>query len=232
MSESGDGDGDGDADADEAAPRVAELWPRREHVAYFVLLGLLGVWGGQLLGSISISYLSASLYGLLTPTVPAVTLLISYALGLDRFRPCEAASWLKVVGILVSIGGAAVIVLVSPNGSAGKNNSLGLAYIIAQKTCVGAYPVLQKHMLRQWAYKPLLLATWAYVIGTTVIGLVVASGFVSPSDWAITATGAGAIVYSGLLSSFFNYGTMAWVNARTSPLVVTAFYPLQSVLQV
>jgi hypothetical protein len=37
---------DGD-DAPPPPPPPAELWPRREHFAHFVALGLLGVWGGQ-----------------------------------------------------------------------------------------------------------------------------------------------------------------------------------------
>lgn len=41
---------------------------------------------------------------------------------------------------------------------------------------------------------------------------------------------AGAILYSGILSSAFNYACMAYVNGKTSPIVVMAFYPLQSLL--
>jgi drug/metabolite transporter (DMT)-like permease len=207
-----------------------ELWPRREHGAYFVLLALLGVFGGQLCGAISISYLSASLYGLLTPTVPAFALIVGYAVGFETFRIREASSWLKLLGIAVSIGGAAVIVLLSSTGQAGKNNGLGLVYIIAQKVSLGSYPVVQKLMLTEFAYRPLLLVAWAYLIGTGLIGLTVAVAFVDESAWRISPTAAGAIVYAGVLNSFFNYSAMAFCNARTSPLVVTAFYPLQSIL--
>ena len=206
------------------------LWPRREHAGHFLLLGFLGVWGGQLLGSISISFLSASLYGLLTPTVPAATLLISYLLGLETFRPLHVASWLKVLGIAVSIAGACVIVLVSPNGSEGKNNSLGLAYIVAQKLCLGAYPVLQKHMLAHFGYPSLTLATWAYLLGSLLIMMTTSVSSTDPAGWAVSSTSLGALFYSGLLSSFFGYAAMAWVNARTSPVLVTAFYPLQSLM--
>jgi len=70
---------------------------------------------------------------------------------------------------------------------------------------------------------------WAYVIGTSVIGM---SVFVQADVlvWGLNAETFGAIVYSGVLSSFFNYWMMAYVNARTSPIIVMAFYPLQAVL--
>ena len=32
-----------------SVPR-ADFWPRREHIGDFLLLGLCGIWGGQLLG--------------------------------------------------------------------------------------------------------------------------------------------------------------------------------------
>jgi hypothetical protein len=225
------GRGSADKNAECGRPDVpVELWPRREHGSYFVALALLGVYGGQLFGALSIGYLSASLYGLLTPTVPAFGLLVSYAVGIEVFNHREASSWLKLVGIFVSIGGAAVIVLLSPTGQAGKNNALGLCYIVVQKFSLGAYPVLQKKMLKENSYAPLLLVAWAYLIGTGLIGLTVAVAFVDASAWKISATAAGAIFYAGVLNSFFNYSAMAFCNARTSPLIVTAFYPLQSIL--
>jgi len=45
--------------------------------------------------------------------------------------------------------------------------------------------------------------------------------------WEIPPAGVGAILYAGLLSSALNYSMMAWVNKRTSPVLVMAFYPLQ-----
>jgi hypothetical protein len=53
---------------------------------------------------------------------------------------------------------------------------------------------------------------------------------VTSAAWAVDGATGAAILYSGLLSSFFAYGAMAFVNARMGPITVMAFYPLQSVL--
>jgi hypothetical protein len=47
--------------------------------------------------------------------------------------------------------------------------------------------------------------------------------------WAIDVSGALALTFSGVLSTFFNYSAMAYVNKRTSSVFVMSFYPLQSV---
>jgi drug/metabolite transporter (DMT)-like permease len=222
-------------------PTGQPLVPRREHYGHIIALGLLAVFGTQLLGVLAIRNLSAAVYGFLTPTVPVVTLLVSYALGLDVFRPRELASWAKVGGIAVTLAGAVFIVgfatPVEADGDAGarghahgQTSPLGIAYIIAQKMSAGTYPLLQKHMLSRFGYGSLHLATWAYVVGTAFVGLNVATSAVSQEAWDIDATAAAGILYSGALSAFFNYAAMAWVNARTSPVTVIAFYPLQSLL--
>lgn len=44
----------------------------------------------------------------------------------------------------------------------------------------------------------------------------------------MTGWSVGAILFSGVFASFFNYSVMAWVNSRVGPLLVMTFYPVQS----
>ena len=90
---------------------------------------MLGTWGAQLMSSLTISFLSASIYGLLTPSVPIVTALVSFALGVDIFYVRSVASWTKVLGILVTVGGAVALVGFSSTISLeSKNASLGACW--------------------------------------------------------------------------------------------------------
>jgi drug/metabolite transporter (DMT)-like permease len=145
------------------APEDQQLAPRVEHWGLFVALGLLGVFS-QMLGALSISLTSALVYGLFSPSVPVVTILVSFLVGIEVFRPREVASWAKVAGILVCLGGAAAIVLLGSGGSHGSGGGGtlgGYAYLLAATVAKASYPVLQKHMLSRFGYPSLMLATWA-----------------------------------------------------------------------
>ncbi len=68
------------------------------------------------------------------------------------------------------------------------------------------------------------------MLGTLLNALNASTSAVTAAAWDIDGAAAGAILYSGLLSSFFAYAAMAYVNARMGPVTVMAFYPLQSVV--
>ena len=208
-------------------PAARRFWPRQEHWGLIIALGVLGVFGAQLLGSISLSFLSSATYGLLSPATPVFTLLVSLAVGVDTVNVRAVGSWVKLLGVLVTVGGAVVIVYFS-SSAGGTNQPIGFAFILCQKVMQGSYPVLQKWVLSRYDYPSLTLATWAYVTGTTVIAMIVLTTSTEAADWVLTPTSVGALFFSGVLSSFFNYGAMAYVNGKTSPLVTMAFYPLQS----
>ena len=145
------------------APEDRQTQPQREHWALFLALGLLGVFS-QMLGALSIKLTSALVYGLFSPTVPVFTVLVSFACGIEQWRPREAASWAKVGGLLACVGGAAVLVALGSGGShgdGGGGSALGYAYLLAAVVSKSSYPVLQKHMLSFYGYPSITLVTWA-----------------------------------------------------------------------
>ena len=208
----------------------ASVWPRREHWPHFLGLAFLGVWGSQLMSALAISNLSPAIYGLLKPTVPALTAAIAIALGMQPFSVRERASQLKVVGIAAAVGGGVLIVLASGEDHEAKNMPLGAAYMLCQVTAASSYPILQKHMLKAHGYAPLVLAAWAYLLGTGMIGTSVLVAAADAAAWQLSGAALGGILFAGVLSSFVNYAAMAWVNSVTSPVLVMASYPLQSFL--
>lgn len=212
--------------ADERGPLV----PTREHAALFGALGLIGVFS-SMFGALAISLTSGVVYGLMTPLVPCITLIVSFALGLEVFKPQEGASWVKAAGIALAVGGAVSIVALDVGGGHGGAGTLGgYMYLIAQKTGIATYPILQKRMLQTLPYASLTLAAWAYFCGGALVLLNATTSATTATAWAVTPVGAGAVLFSGVFAAFFNYAAMAWVNARLGPVLVMSFYPLQSVL--
>ena len=208
--------------------RPARPWPRAEHVGHFVLLAVTGVWGSQLMSALTIANLSAPIYGLLKPCVPVVTLALAAASGIAPFDLRTRATQLTVAGVTLAIGGGAAIVAASFADRESANALLGAGYVSLYMLCAGAYPILQKAMLRSFDYEPLVLVAWAYFIGTLMIFMSVIVVAPPASAWSVTPAGVGGLFFSGALSSFFNYFAMAWVNKRSSPVLVSAAYPLQS----
>jgi drug/metabolite transporter (DMT)-like permease len=87
--------------------------PRAEHWGHIICLAALGVWGSQLMSALAISNLSPAVYGMLKPAVPAVTMALAVALGM---QPCSArarSSQLKALGVLAAVGGAVSVVAAS-----------------------------------------------------------------------------------------------------------------------
>ena len=211
-----------------------QLLPRREHLSHFFALGLC-LWASSIMSALAISYLSPVLYALLTPTAPVVTLLLSYLLGQEVFAPLRPGSWLKCAGILASVGGATVLVLLGRSGAHGGGASPaggaglgGLAFIAAHKLAAGAYPMIQKHCLTKFAYPSLTLAAWGVAIGFGLIVMSASTSALSAAAWRVSPAAWGGIAFSGVFSSYFNYLAMAHVNSQASPLLVMSFYPLQS----
>ena len=208
-----------------ASPR---LLPRAEHFGHFFLLGILGVWGSQLMSALSIANLSAPIYGLLKPCAPVVSLLVAVAVGLQPFNIRTRASKLLLAGVLLSVGGAAYIVGASYQDRESANAPLGAFYVSLYLLFAGCYPILQKRILTQLDYSPLFLATWAYLLGTAQIASSVIVAAPPAAAWSFTDVGAAGLVFSGVVTSFVNYAAMAWANKKTSGVFVSCFYPLQS----
>jgi len=209
-----------------ASHRPMRLLPKQEHTFYFILLGIQGVWGSQLMSALTISNLSAPIYGLLKPMVPIVTYIISVIFGVTPFEIKTRETKYTILGVLLAIIGC--IVIVADSSAESKNVQLGSMYVSVYMLCSGSYPITQKAMLSRFDYSPLFLTSWAYMIGTMMIcsSLLVAAPL--PSAWSVNSSGIAGLFFAGVLTSFFNYYAMAWINKRTSPVLISAGYTLQS----
>jgi ABC-type Fe3+/spermidine/putrescine transport system ATPase subunit len=140
------------------------------------------------------------------------------------------ASQLVVLGVLAAVGGAAYIVAASYVDRESANALLGAGYLGLYMLMNGSYPIVQKHVLSTLDYSPLLVTTWTYLVGTLLILMSAVTAAPPAAEWALTPTGTAGVLFSGVLSTFFNYSAMSWVNQRTTGVFVSSFFPLQSFL--
>ena len=210
-----------------------QFWIDPSDRGSFVLLGATMIYGVQLLSALALEHLSANTYALLAPTVPVFCLMVAAFMRVEQFDIKTMGTWLKIGSIIITVSGAAYIAfrayITHPMTEKG-NVLLGLGLLLSNKISVATYPVLEKRLMSK--YSPLTIVAWGYTYGaclTALAAIPAASSAVNTGGWKLAASGWLAIIYSSLISSAFNYSLMAWVNSHTSPVVVMAWYPWQSI---
>jgi len=192
------------------------------------------------------------------PTQPVVAFIASVVVGIEAFPLNRCQSWAKAGAVLFAVCGAGFVVLqglLSSGGSLSsdsKNLPLGTFYLLLQVSLGGLYPVFMKPMLAR--YDVIVLVAWAYVFGAGFILVSVLTCATSAADWEFVPISWAAIAYSAVFSSAAAYFLMAWcvrregrqisthqaasclrrcrVNERSSPLLVSAFYPVQPIVTI
>lgn len=193
------------------------------------------IWGAQLMSALALVHITPGNYALFAPTVPVLTLSISLLTGYEYFNRHSWLSWVKVGSIAVTASGALYVAVDSfvnappslDTDGRYRNPLLGNVLLMFNKCCVAIYPIIEKHLLQR--YEPLVIVAWGYAMGAILMVMSVVPCAMNPAAWNISSSGVGAIIYSGLLSSAFNYTLMCWINKHTSPVMVMSFYPYQSI---
>lgn len=209
------------------------FWVDSSDTGSFIMLGAAMIYGVQLLSALALEHLSANTYALLAPTVPVVCLLVAVAMRVEPLDIKTVGAWLKIGSVIVTVTGATYIAVrayvTHPTTEKG-NILVGLALLMTNKVSVATYPVLEKRLMKK--YSPLTIVAWGYTYGAFLTALAAIPGATSSlttGAWKLSTSGWIAILYSSLVSSAFNYSLMAWVNSHSSPVVVMAFYPWQSI---
>ena len=147
----------GSAWAVESRAAQPRFWIQRDDQGAVLLCGLLSVYCAQGCSALALANITPLFFGLCQPAMPVATLALSLGLGLEPFAPRSAASWGKLGGIAVTVGGALAMVLLA-NADAGsdlrrdsKNIGLGCLYTAIQVIGGGAFPVAQKVSCGAWA---------------------------------------------------------------------------------
>ena len=196
------------------------IWDRRDTLTV-VVLGLLGVFGNQLLFVSGLARTTATNATLLGVTIPVFTLLLSLLLGADR------PGLRRTLGIPVALLG--VLLLLLPRGADLHPEHLaGNLLVVANCLVYSGYLVLSREILtRRSAFAVVAAAFRAAALPVVLVALPDLLRF-RPA--AVSATGWGAIAGVVLLSTVGAYALNAWALARTGPATAAAFIYLQPLI--
>jgi len=89
--------------------------------------------------------------------------------------------------------------------------------------------IAQKRLLH--SYRSAFVTGWMYIFGSIALLVSVLPLATSPHYWHLDNRQIGiALAFGILAASAVNYSLIAWTNKRLSPVILTASYPLESVL--
>lgn len=140
---------------------LLSLLYKREKVArkdLFIILtgGLIGFFGTQFMFSKSLEYTTPVIFSLIMALTPVIVLILS-AIFLKEGIPVR-----KIIGIIISITGASIIILLNRSNEMASNNTLGIILAIACVFAYAGYLVLTRKV--SITYQPITIAKWMFLI--------------------------------------------------------------------
>lgn len=204
------------------------LKPEKIHGKDFLILilgGLMGYLGTQFLFSQSLKYASPVVFSLLMALIPVVVLFLS-AVFLK-----EVITKQKIAGILLSISGAALIILLgSSQGEKSSNSLLGILFAILCVFFYAAYLVITRKISVR--YSPVTIAKWMFLFSALVLlpfsfsGLQSQKIYSSETNTLALSLLSFTLIFSTTLAFFF----MPYALKRLEAGTVSIFMNLQPIV--
>eukprot|EP00475_Leptophrys_vorax_P017827 TRINITY_DN2438_c0_g1_i1.p1 TRINITY_DN2438_c0_g1~~TRINITY_DN2438_c0_g1_i1.p1 ORF type:complete len:371 (-),score=83.73 TRINITY_DN2438_c0_g1_i1:35-1147(-) len=193
-----------------------------------VLLALLGVVGNQCLLLTGLQYTSPVSAALMQLLVPIIGTLLSVLVGEEKIDLKSKTGIAKIVGILFSVGGAAVLVEMNSGGSgfSGKASNLVIGHLLylGNSSCYAGFIVFMKPVLIKYPASRVIF--WTLLIGSVMMVLICIP-FLNAHSWAnLDGIVWGCFAYCGVVASCMAFVVMSWANHRSSSVVVSAFSAL------
>nr|CAB3472476.1 unnamed protein product [Digitaria exilis] len=212
----------------------------------FFLLALCGITANQGFYLLGLYHLSPTYASAIQNTVPAITFVMAAVLRLEQVDLSRRHGLAKVVGTVVSIGGATVITLYKgmplfhqnltikslvtlSSSSPILNWTLGCVFILGHCLSWSGWMVLQVPVLKRYPARLSVLSL------TCIFGLLqflVIAVFTEEdlSRWKVHSGGElFTILYAGLVASGVAFALQIWCIDRGGPLFTAVFQPVQTV---
>ncbi|XP_065871285.1 WAT1-related protein At2g39510 [Euphorbia lathyris] len=214
-----------------------------------MFLGLLEPTIDQNLYYTGMKYTTATFAATMCNVLPAFAFLMAWLLRLEKVRLRKVHSWAKVIGTLVTVGGAMLMTLITGakldlpwtrgyvnhvvNTSLATHDETTKGAILIGIGCIcwSAFIILQAITLKTYPAE-LSLTALICLMGTiegTLLAVVMERG--NPSAWAVHLDSKLlAAVYSGVICSGIAYYVQGIIMKEKGPVFVTAFNPLSMVI--
>ena len=169
----------------------------KKDIPRFLLCAVTGVAINQLFFIKGLTLTTPIHAALLILITPVFILLIAFALRK------ELISLLKITGLLLSIGGAALLILSKETSSIGADMFWGDVLIIINAVSYAFYYVLVKPLMQK--YSPLHVLRWVFTFGIVLITPFCWAQF-AETNWSLFQTSHyTALVFIVLGATFFAY---------------------------
>ncbi|XP_004147717.2 WAT1-related protein At2g39510 [Cucumis sativus] len=215
-----------------------------------VMLGLLEPVIDLNLYFTGMKYTTATFAVAMCNVLPAFAFLMAWACRLERVNIWKRGSQAKIVGTIVTIGGAMIMTFIRgpmlnlpwtkpnhPSSSSSSSSSInhhnqikGSLMITIGCICQSAFIILQAITLKLYPAELSLTALICLVatVGGCLVALVMERG--NPSAWALHFDSQLlSVVYAGVICSGVTYYIQGMVMQIKGPVFVTAFNPLSMI---
>ena len=205
-------------------------WPRQTDLKRFALCGGC-MFGNVFLCLLGLSLTSPAVVSLLQPTQPVIASALCAALGHERLTK------VKVLGVLLCVGGATAMTLRGGAGGGAAPRVSGGALVVLAQCCSGASYIVHQRPLIRRGYSPLIVSGCSYVIASCVTFVAGGAYFaaMAPRERArvkvfeATPFFAFVLAFCVLATTVYNYVVIAWVTGKLGATAVTCGTILQGV---
>ncbi|KAH8501586.1 hypothetical protein Peur_043271 [Populus x canadensis] len=193
-------------------------------------------------------YTTATFTSAMCNVLPAFAFVMAWALRIEQVNIRKMHSQAKIIGTIVTVGGAMLMTLVkgtqldlpwtrgydqqASTSALTKQDPIKGALMIATGcVCWASFIILQSITLKSYPVE-LSLTAWICFMGTiegSMVAVVMERG--NPSAWSVGLNyKLLAAVYSGVICSGLGYYVQGLIMKRKGPVFVTAFSPLSMVI--
>jgi drug/metabolite transporter (DMT)-like permease len=158
---------------------------------------------------------------LIMVTTPILVVIIGILAKEEKF------SWLKIAGILLGTGSAAMLIL-SKEGSDKTDSLLGDMFIFINAASFAVFLVIVRPLMKK--YHPVTVMSWAFLFGSFMV-LPVGGSELIKTHWSeLTPALWGAIAFTIIGTTFIAYILNAYALKHVASSVVGSYVYLQPVL--
>lgn len=190
-----------------------------KELPYLTLLALIGVALPQTLIFVANKLAGPSIIAILSPAAPVYASIFAFVLRLERL------TWVKTGGILLAVSGAFVVLRPDKMDFGGEPTDMtaGVFVMIFQTMCYAAFLVALKIRLASRPY-PFGIYAYASLIGVCLIAVFsFFTGLAAFDPSKAPRSAWGAVVYCGIVVSFWAHAWNSWAVSKTSASIPALF---------